>query len=75
MSCGCIPIVTDKGALSEVVVNTGYCVPYGDVKATVEAIKKVLNAPEKMREKARKKIKDNFSLQRRENNLIKTIKG
>lgn len=75
MSCSCIPIVTDKGALSEVIGNTGYCIPYGDAKATVEAIKKALNAPDGFGNKARKKIKDNFSLQRRENNLIKTIKG
>jgi glycosyltransferase involved in cell wall biosynthesis len=38
MACGCVPVVTDRGALPEVVGNTGVIVPYGDVDATIKAI-------------------------------------
>jgi glycosyltransferase involved in cell wall biosynthesis len=38
MACGCVPVVTDRGALPEVVENTGIVVPYGDVDATIKAI-------------------------------------
>ena len=38
MACGCIPVVTDRDALPEVVGNCGLVVPYGDVEKTHEAI-------------------------------------
>ena len=38
MACGCIPVVTDRGALPEVIGNCGIIVPYGDVDATIDAI-------------------------------------
>jgi len=75
MACECIPVVTkDKTGMPEFVDNTGFYVPYGDEKATAEAIKKALNAPEEMRKKARERIKRNFSLERREKELIKIVK-
>jgi len=40
MACGCVPVVTDRGALPEVVGDVGYYVPYGDPKSTAEAVKK-----------------------------------
>lgn len=38
MACGCIPVVTDRDALPEVVGDCGLVVPYGDVEKTREAI-------------------------------------
>lgn len=38
MACGCIPVVTDRDALPEVVGKYGYIVPYGDIEKTKEAI-------------------------------------
>jgi len=73
MSCGCIPVVTKSGAIPEVVDNTGFYVPYGDEKATAEAIKKALDAPEEMRKKARERIKNLFSLANRERKLVSLI--
>jgi glycosyltransferase involved in cell wall biosynthesis len=66
MSCGCIPVVTERFALPEVVGNIGFYVPYGDEKATADAIKKALNSPPKFGEKARERIKKKFPLEKRE---------
>ncbi len=73
MSCECIPVVTGKAALPEVVGDTGFYVPYGDPKATAEAIKEALNAPTEVGRKARKRIKDTFSLQKRKEKLLEIV--
>ena len=74
MLCGCIPVVTDRGALPEVVGDTGFYVPYGDEKATAEAIKKALEAPEEIGKKARERIVKLFSHRMREEKLVKTVR-
>lgn len=53
MACGCIPVVTDRGALPEVVGDCGFYVPYGDEKKVAEVIKKALDTPEDLSVKAR----------------------
>ena len=72
MACGCIPVVTNRGALPEVVGETGFYVPYGDPRATAEAIKEALKS-DKGKE-ARERIKRMFPLERRERELIGIIK-
>lgn len=47
MLSSCVPVITEKGAMPEVVENTGYYVPVDDIKATVEAIGKALQDKEK----------------------------
>jgi len=71
MSCGCVPVVTRKYALPEVVGNTGFYVPYNDPEATAEAIKKALKSDKGI--KARERIEKYFSLKAREKGLIKEI--
>lgn len=44
MACGCVPVVSDRGALPEVVGGCGFVVPYGDVKKTREAVEMALHA-------------------------------
>jgi hypothetical protein len=44
MACGCIPVVSDREALPEVVKGCGLVVPYGDVDKTRAAIVLALNA-------------------------------
>lgn len=73
MACECIPIVTDRGALPEVVGDTGFYVPYGDPKATAEVIRKALNSNKG--KEARERIKNMFSIARREKDLIEIIEG
>ena len=73
MACECIPVVTNRGAIPEVVGDVGYYVPYEDSKATAEAIKEALNA-DKGKE-ARERIKKMFPIERREKELVKIIRG
>jgi len=71
MACGCVPVVTDRGALPEVVGDTGFYVQYGDGKATAEAIGNALISDREAI--ARKRIEDMFSLREREKVLIELI--
>lgn len=73
MLCQCVPVVTERGALPEVVGDTGFYVPYGDPEATASAIKKALNC-DKGRE-ARRRIERLFPLQRRRRDLISKIEA
>lgn len=73
MSCGCVPVVTNRGALPEVAGTVGYYVPYGDALATVEAIRGALISDEG--KNARKRIMENFSITDREKDLSKIIKS
>ncbi len=71
MACGCVPVVTKRYALPEVVGDTGFYVPYNDPKATAEAIKKALKS--NMGERARERIEKRFSIKTREEKLVKEI--
>ena len=71
MSCECVPVVTHNAALPEVVGDTGFYVPYGDPKATAEAIKKALNSNKG--KEARERIENMFPIERREQDLIRII--
>lgn len=72
MAYTCIPVVTDKGGLPEIVGDTGFYVPYGDEKATAEAIKQALASSEKGK-RARERIINLFSLKERKKQLVKII--
>ena len=74
MSCGCIPVITDRGALSEVVGDLGFYVPYGDAKTTAEVIEKAIQAPDELRKMCRKRIMDMFSINIRKDELFRAIK-
>ena len=71
---GCIPIVTKRTALTEVVGDAGIYVNYGDVAGTAKAIKKVLNMSNKLGYKARERILKHFSLKEREKKLVNILK-
>ena len=71
MACGCVPVVTDKGALPEVVGDTGFYVPYGDPRAAAEAIEKALNSNKG--KEARERIKNMFAIEKRSEKLIELI--
>lgn len=72
MACECVPVVTNRDAIPEVVGDTGFYVPYEDPKATADAIEKALKHPEKGK-KARGRVVNNFTLEKREKKLIEII--
>jgi glycosyltransferase involved in cell wall biosynthesis len=73
MACGCVPVVTNRAALPEVVGNLGFYVPYNDEMATVEAFKKALSTSKEVSEKAMRRIRELFSIEKRERTLLRVI--
>jgi glycosyltransferase involved in cell wall biosynthesis len=73
MCCECVPVVINNAALPEVVGDTGFYVPYGDPKATAEAIKEALKSGKGRA--ARERIKNMFPIAKREKRLIEIIIG
>jgi len=71
MASECVPVVTDRAALPEVVGDTGFYVPYGDPEATAEAIRKALDSEKG--KGARERIERMFSRRVREKELIREI--
>jgi glycosyltransferase involved in cell wall biosynthesis len=71
MSCECVPVVTERGAIPEVVGDTGFYVAYDNPQATAKAIAEALKSDKG--KKARERIIANFSLEKREAGLLKTI--
>jgi len=75
MSCNCIPVVTDRGSLSEIVGDAGFYVSYEDEKGTVEAIKRALETSDQLGEKARKRILKLFNFEKRERDLTNFVEA
>jgi glycosyltransferase involved in cell wall biosynthesis len=74
MACQCVPVVSSKAVvLKEVVGDCGFYVPYGDAKATANAIEKALSVPLDLGAKARKRVIDLFSIEKREKELLRLI--
>jgi glycosyltransferase involved in cell wall biosynthesis len=73
MLCECIPVVTDRFALPEVVGDTGFYSIYDNVEKTAEGINEALHASQRLAEKARERVIKSFSLERREERLVKSL--
>lgn len=73
MACGCIPVVTDRGALPEVVGDAGFVVHYGDLESTVVSVECALRTNNGNRARAR--IEDRFSQNMRESRLLYAIES
>lgn len=74
MACECVPVVSLKAVvLREIVGDCGFYVPYGDAEATAKAIKTALSASSDLGAKARKRVKDLYSVEKREKNLLELI--
>jgi len=74
MACECVPVASLKAkVLRETVGNCGFYVPYGNVKATVKAIKKASSSPQDMGVKARARVENLFTIEKREKRLLRAI--
>jgi glycosyltransferase involved in cell wall biosynthesis len=70
---GCIPVVTDRAALPEVVGDTGVYVPCGDAKATAQAIELALGFDVGARRRASDRVRSLFSMDARKSALYATL--
>ncbi len=73
MLCECIPIGTEVQGIKTAIGDTGFYTNYGDVKSVSEAIKKALKSNKGS--EARKRIKNQFSENVREEKIIEIIKN
>jgi len=71
MLCECVPVVTKKGSLPEVVDNTGFYVPYNNPEETAKAIQNALKSDKG--HLARDHIMQNFAMKRREHAIVSII--
>jgi glycosyltransferase involved in cell wall biosynthesis len=71
MLCECVPVVSDRGALPEVVGDTGFYVRELTPEETVRQIEKAIHSD--LGREAKERIINNFSIEKREEELIKMI--
>jgi len=70
MSCGCLPVVTNRGSLPEVVGDNGYYVPVNDPASAAEAFRTAIAAPgEPVGGQARQRIIERFRPSDRERGI------
>jgi len=70
MSCACVPVVTDRGAIPEVVGDTGLYVPVDDPLAASEAIRETMLSQNDTRgQRARQRIIELFPMSKRKAGL------
>ncbi len=69
----CIPIVTDRGSIPEVVGDCGLYVPYGDPHKTAIAIQEACQENRGLGVKARERILSQFPVENRRSQLLEII--
>ena len=74
MLCGCVPVVTNVGAMPEVVREYGFIVDR-DEKKICQAIKKAISLSPELRSVVRDKIIKMFPISEREEKLINIIRN
>jgi glycosyltransferase involved in cell wall biosynthesis len=73
MACECVPVVSDRYALPEIVGDAGITVPYGDAAATVAGVDKALESD--LGRSARRRVLERFPPERRERELVRAIES
>jgi glycosyltransferase involved in cell wall biosynthesis len=71
MLCGCVPVGTEHCGIPTAIGDAGFYVPFGDVKATAEAIRKALSSD--LSERSRERIVSNFPLEKRADSIRQII--
>lgn len=74
MSFGCVPIVSRRGALPEVVGETGYYVEYGSAEGLASAILLAINDEKKAR-LASERAKRLFTISKRQRQIFEVVEG
>ena len=69
----CIPVVTNRASLPEVVGDTGFYVPYDNPQKIAMGIREAINSGPKERERARQRIIDEFPIEKRSRHILRII--
>jgi glycosyltransferase involved in cell wall biosynthesis len=75
MAAGCIPVVTASGALPEVVGDTGVVVGDPTGEAVANGVRQALALGPQARRRARARVLEQFTLERREQGLLATVRA
>ena len=75
MLCGCVPVCTDVGGMRTPVSGHGFLVPWGDPGTLAAAITEAMARPPAGGIGGRESIASRFTLERREQGLMKLIGG
>ncbi len=75
MLCRCIPVVSNAGALPEVVGDCGIVVESREPTVVAEAVRKALAMPESEGERARQRILMHFSYAARRDRLLEIVES
>jgi glycosyltransferase involved in cell wall biosynthesis len=73
MLCGCIPVGTIAGGIPTAIGDAGYLVEYADQDGLVSALRQALASPESVGLKARERVAQEFTVQRRRQALYTVI--
>lgn len=73
MACGCIPVVSDRFALPEVVGETGFVAPYRNIDAVVCALQKALAVPRQSHLSVRERVVSRFDKRVRREMLLQEL--
>jgi glycosyltransferase involved in cell wall biosynthesis len=73
MACGCIPVVTGRGSIPEVVGDTGYYVPVENPDAAASAIRAAMGAGQNKGANARARIVQQFPPSMREAGILREM--
>ena len=73
MLAGCVPVVTEAGALPEVVGELGVRVARPEPKAIAEAVRTALHAGPDERARARERVLEHFPLDARRAGLVAAV--
>ena len=70
---GCVPVVTTRGALPEVVGDTGFYVQYNSPQSIAMGINEAINSDAKEGERARQRIIDEFPIEKRSRHILRIV--
>ena len=70
----CVPVVSDRGALPEVVGDAGFVVPHGDTAAAIAAVRAALESEPAAGDRARDKILRDYRIEERDRLLRQVVR-
>ncbi len=73
MLCECIPVGSQVSIIPEIIGNSGYVVSRRDINDMKEAVNRALQLPDEYGRKARERILENYSFERREKELTELL--